>query len=87
VAQAPPAGGDENDACAPLLRRNPSDLGFRTNSHSMTARGQAEACPTGEPHAICNTRARRTIARDIHIRAIAQRNLTARHYAKESLFG
>jgi hypothetical protein len=36
----------ENDACAPLLSRNPSDPGFRTESHSMNARGQAEACPT-----------------------------------------
>ena len=33
-------------ACAPLLRRNPSDLGFRTISHPMNERGQAEACPT-----------------------------------------
>ncbi len=36
----------ENDACAPLLSRNPSDLGSRFPSHQMNARGQAEACPT-----------------------------------------
>jgi hypothetical protein len=46
VAQASPAGGHENDACAPLLRRSPSDLGFRASSHRVIARGQAEACPT-----------------------------------------
>jgi len=28
------------------LRRNPSDLGSRTNSHSTIARGQAEAYAT-----------------------------------------
>jgi hypothetical protein len=33
-------------ACAALLRRNPSELGSRTTSHSTNARGQAEACPT-----------------------------------------
>jgi hypothetical protein len=31
---------------APLLRRNPSELGSHTTSHSVNARGQAEACPT-----------------------------------------
>jgi len=36
----------ENDACAPLLSQNPSDLGPRTESHAMNARGQAEACST-----------------------------------------
>jgi hypothetical protein len=35
-----------NDACAPLLGQNPSDLGPRTESHAMNARGQVEACPT-----------------------------------------
>jgi len=35
-----------NDACAPSLSRNPSDLGPRTESHAMNARGQAEACST-----------------------------------------
>ena len=38
--------GTGTPACAPLLSRNPSDLGFLTESHSMNARGQAEACPT-----------------------------------------
>jgi hypothetical protein len=33
----------KNDFCAPLLRRNPSDLGLRTASRSMNARGAAEA--------------------------------------------
>jgi len=36
----------ENDTCAPLLSRNPSDLGTRITSHPMNIRGQAEACPT-----------------------------------------
>jgi hypothetical protein len=36
----------ENDACAPLLSQNPSDLGLRTESHAMNSRGQVEACPT-----------------------------------------
>jgi hypothetical protein len=35
-----------NDACAPSLSRNPSDLGSGVASHQMNARGQAEACPT-----------------------------------------
>ena len=39
VAQAPPAGGHENDACAPLLRRNPFDLGSSITSHKTNARG------------------------------------------------
>ena len=50
VAQAPPAGGHENDACAPLLRRNPSDLGSSITSHETNARGQARACPTQKQH-------------------------------------
>jgi hypothetical protein len=33
-------------ACAPLLRRNPCDLGFRPKSHPVNVRRQAEACPT-----------------------------------------
>jgi hypothetical protein len=43
-----PAGrrDGENDACAPLLSQNPSDLGPRTESHAMNARGQAEASST-----------------------------------------
>ena len=41
-----PFSGTGTPACAPLLRRNPSDLGLRTASHPMNARGQAEACPT-----------------------------------------
>jgi hypothetical protein len=36
----------ENDACAPLPRRNPSDLGSTAASHRINARGQAEARPT-----------------------------------------
>jgi hypothetical protein len=36
----------ENDACAPSLSRDPSDLGSGLPSHQMNARGQAEACPT-----------------------------------------
>jgi hypothetical protein len=54
AVQSSPYGGTgpagrrdgENDACAPLLSQNPSDLGPRTESHAMNARGQAEACPT-----------------------------------------
>jgi hypothetical protein len=41
------ASGAGTLACALLLRRNSSDLGFRTASYPMIARGQAEACPTG----------------------------------------
>jgi len=43
-----PAGRQdrENDACAPLLSRNPSDLGTRITLYPMNIRGQAEACPT-----------------------------------------
>jgi hypothetical protein len=36
----------ENDACAPSLSRNPSDLGSGVALHQMNARGQAEASPT-----------------------------------------
>jgi hypothetical protein len=36
----------ENNACAPLPSRNPSDLGSRTESHPLNPRGQAEAYPT-----------------------------------------
>ena len=38
--------GTGTPACAPLLSRNPSDLGSRTESHPLNARGQAEAYPT-----------------------------------------
>jgi hypothetical protein len=43
-----PAGRRDrgNDACAPSLNQNPSDLGPRTESHAMNARGQVEACST-----------------------------------------
>ena len=101
------------------LSRNPSDLSLPAKSHSIIARGQAEACPTkptqsrssqasesqlcfyagtgviftsrltadacttGEPHAIRNTRARRTIARDIRVLTVAHRRArraaTTRH--------
>src|SRR5215469_15676745 len=36
----------ENDVCALLLRCNACDLGFRIESDSVNARGQAGACPT-----------------------------------------
>jgi hypothetical protein len=36
--------GTGTPACAQLLSRDTSDLGFRTKSHPMNARGQAEAC-------------------------------------------
>ena len=48
---------EERRACAPpccLLRRNPSNLGFTTASHSMNARGQAEARPTKNKFLIAN---------------------------------
>ena len=41
-----PYSGTGTPACAQLLSRNPSDLGFSAKSHSPNARGQAEACPT-----------------------------------------
>jgi len=44
----------KNDVCAPLLRRNPSNLGFTTASHSMNARGEAEARPTKNKFLIAN---------------------------------
>jgi hypothetical protein len=41
-------------AFAPLLSPSSSDLGFSTASHSMNARGQAEACPTKNNFLIAN---------------------------------
>jgi len=41
-----PFSGTGTPVCAPLLRRNPSNLGFATASHSMNARGEAQARPT-----------------------------------------
>jgi hypothetical protein len=45
---------EEQRACAPLLRRDPSNLGFATASHSMNARGEAEARPTKNKSLIAN---------------------------------
>jgi hypothetical protein len=44
----------KNDVCAPLLRRNPSNLGVATASHSMNARGEAQARPTKTKSLIAN---------------------------------
>ena len=41
-------------ACAPLLSPGSSDLGFTTTSHSMNARGEAEARPTKNKSLIAN---------------------------------
>jgi len=49
-----PFSGTDTPVCAPLLRRNPSNLGFTTASHSMNARGQAEARPTKNKFLIAN---------------------------------
>ena len=46
AVQSSPYSGTGTPACAPLLSQNPSDLGPRTESHAMNARGQAEACST-----------------------------------------
>ncbi len=50
--------GTGTPACAPLLRRNPCDLGFRPKSHPVNARRQAEACPTKGPPDFTHARSR-----------------------------
>jgi hypothetical protein len=45
---------EEGRACAPLLSPSSSNLGFATASHSMNARGQAEARPTKNKFLIAN---------------------------------
>src|SRR5580700_8731760 len=41
-----PFSGTDTPVCAPLLHRNPSNLGFHTASHPMNAREEAEAHAT-----------------------------------------
>ena len=45
VAQAPPAGGHENDACAPLLRRNPPILAPASHRTRRTPEDRLEPVP------------------------------------------
>jgi hypothetical protein len=45
---------EERRACAPLLSPSSSNLDFSTASHSMNARGQAEARPTKNNFLIAN---------------------------------
>jgi len=83
--------GTGTPACAPLLRRNPSELGSRTTSHSINARGQAEACPTenvktsSTPHQtvvtyreyVTHRTAPRDLAHEIIARSVAQASACA----------
>jgi hypothetical protein len=86
-----PAFPEVRRACAPLLRRNPSELGSRTTSHSTNARGQAEACPTensktpAAPHQtvvtyreyVTHRTAPRDLAHEIISRSVAQASACA----------
>jgi hypothetical protein len=86
---SPPFSGTGTPACAPLLSRNPSDLGSRPESHPMNARGQAEAYPTEtnskSPHQtvityreyVTHRTAPRDLAHEIIARSVAQASACA----------
>jgi hypothetical protein len=86
---SPSFSGTGTPACAPLLSRNPSDLGSRAESHPRNARGQAEACPTEtnskSPHQtvityreyVTHRTAPRDLAHEIIARSVAQASACA----------